>query len=186
MAGFRGLPGPILVSVEDGARVVLPDGFKDQTAGIAFSPDDRFAVAAGGQFIPEENVAKIWDLETLELIAEFDTEEKLFHSAVGFTADNEVLVGSYEALYRTHTDPEEEAMRVKITIGGDNDDALNVTAGFADEEENPKFQMRIDAEGEVYIEGESIIINGRAGLDLTSKGQVTINGRQVLAQKDPV
>jgi len=112
-AEYRYRPGPILISVEDGAQVVLPDGFEDQTSGIAFSPDDRYAVAAGGQFVPEENVAKVWDLETLELVASFDPvdpEEKLAHLAVGFTADNEVLVGTAEALYRWNFETDETTM----------------------------------------------------------------------------
>jgi WD40 repeat protein len=97
---FRNRAGPILVSVADGTMEPLPDGFVDQTSAVAFSPNDRYALAAAGQFDPDENVAKVWDLETLELIAAFDPEERLSHNAADFISDEEALVGTFEGLYR--------------------------------------------------------------------------------------
>ena len=92
--------GPVLLSIEDGTTRYLEDDFVDQTVDLAISPDGRYGSAVGGQFLPQENHLKVWDLETLELVAVHDPETKIDLDASEFTYDNDLLWADTQGLHR--------------------------------------------------------------------------------------
>jgi hypothetical protein len=92
---------------------------------------------------------------------------------------------SYQAQYRTLTDPEQSAMRVNVRVGGEGEDPFEVIVGADEPGGNPFLRVRVTADGEAFIEGESINIIGRAGVTIDG-ANVTIKGRQVLGQGDPI
>jgi hypothetical protein len=100
---------------------------------------------------------------------------------------------AYHALYATKvalaTNPEEAQsapgeLAVEVKIGGEGDDPLDVSVASAPES-NPFLRVRVTADGEAFVEGESINIIGRAGVTIDG-ANVTIKGRQVLGQGDPI
>ena len=60
---------PLLVRRDDGSERLLPNGFVDQMATVSFSPDGSLLAGVGGQFVETENVIRVWDLATEELVA---------------------------------------------------------------------------------------------------------------------
>jgi len=90
-------------------------------------------------------------------------------------------VVNYDAQYRVGTDS--DSLAVNVHIGGDGDNPLDIVCGPPGG--NPYLRVRVDANGEAHIEGESLNITGRAGVDIDG-AQVRIKGRQVLGQGDPI
>jgi hypothetical protein len=91
----------------------------------------------------------------------------------------------YRAQYRTRTNEDEDALRVDIDIGGSEDNPVRIDVTRLADQEVPNLTIRVDSFGEVFIEGESININGKSSVDITG-GTVSILGREVLKQTDPI
>jgi WD40 repeat protein len=82
---------PALITVADGSVELLPGGFEDQARGIDFSPDGRLLVAAGGQFVAEENQIRVWEVATRQLVAVLDPEDQLQWETAVFAGSEEVF-----------------------------------------------------------------------------------------------
>lgn len=88
----------------------------------------------------------------------------------------------YEAEYRVDTSEDVGVMRARVNIGpGDN--PLDITV--EDGGEFPYLRVRVDSNGEAWVEGESVNIIGRASLRLDAPN-MTIKKRAVLDQGDPI
>ena len=100
---------------------------------------------------------------------------------------------SYHAKYATNvclaqTEDEGQSpgeLLVDVRIGGEGDDPLDIQVTPVPNSETPQFRVRVTADGEAYIEGESINIIGRAAVNIDA-ANLTIKGRQVLGQGDPI
>lgn len=91
----------------------------------------------------------------------------------------------YEAEYRTEVESEQSGpQRVHIKIDGAEGDPVAVTV-HAGDTERPYLRVRVSSDGEAFIEGEQININGRAGVNIDG-AEIKIKGRQVLSQGDPI
>jgi hypothetical protein len=90
----------------------------------------------------------------------------------------------YEANYRTLADEDQSGTRVRVRVGVSEDDPVEVLVHSGDES-LPFLRVRVDSNGEAFIEGQSINIHGEAGVDIDAP-QITIKGRQVLGQGDPI
>lgn len=90
--------GDRLALVHDGAHVLLFSLNEGETANlgegdfweVAFSNDGRYVAAGGGQFVPEDTVVKVWDLEEGGEIV-LDAEDGAFVIDVIFLSDNRVV-----------------------------------------------------------------------------------------------
>lgn len=91
---------------------------------------------------------------------------------------------SYQSEYRTEVDEESQATKVNVRIGGDGDDPLEIVVGQG-ALDPPPLRIAVGADGEVTIEGQVINIRGDKSVDIDG-GQVTIKGKQVLGEKDPI
>lgn len=99
---------------------------------------------------------------------------------------------SYRAEYRTNTTMHDERVAesrpddliVNVNIGGPQDDPLDVTVTSA-VGGRPALRVRVDTNGEAWIEGESLNLIGRAAVNIDAP-TLTIRGRAVLAQEDPI
>lgn len=93
-------------------------------------------------------------------------------------------VVKYEAQYRVGT-AEDTGVRVDVRVGGEGeDDPVDIVVGTPDHQ-YPYLRVRVDANGEAHVEGESINITGRANVNIDAP-QVMIKNRQVLDQGDPI
>lgn len=90
---------------------------------------------------------------------------------------------SYEAQYRTHVGGDEGSI-VDVRVGGDGEDPVEVVVTPAGGK-HQSLRISVSADGEAFIEGESINIHGRANVDIDAPN-ITIKGRQVLGQGDPI
>lgn len=80
-------------------------------------------------------------------------------------------------------------MCLNVKIGGPDTELSPVTVDVFDVDrgsiERPYLRVRVTRDGEAFVEGESIHILGRAGVNIDG-AQVKIKGRQVLGQGDPI
>lgn len=91
----------------------------------------------------------------------------------------------YQARYQTKVRDAEFTVDVVIDNAGGLQSPDPVSVTVHRDGGRPYLQVRVDADGEAHIEGESIHILGRAGVTIDG-AQVKIKNRQVLAQGDPI
>jgi hypothetical protein len=89
--------------------------------------------------------------------------------------------------YRTRATPSDTGMRIRVKLGVDPEnpvliEMVNEESGDA---ETPPFRLRLSADGQAWLEGESINIIGRAGVTIDAP-TVNIKGKPVLGEKDPI
>lgn len=101
---------------------------------------------------------------------------------VRWTRDGSAV--AYEAEYRTEVDEASEAMKVNVRIGGDGSEPVELTVGLG-QLDPPPLRIAVGTNGEVTISGQVINIRGDKSVDIDG-GQVTIKGKQVLSEKDPL
>jgi hypothetical protein len=90
------------------------------------------------------------------------------------------------ALAQTEDDGQSPGeLLVDVRIGGEGDDPLDIQVTPVPGADTPQFRLRVSPEGEAFIEGESINIIGRAAVTIDA-ANLTIKGRQVLGQGDPI
>jgi WD40 repeat protein len=93
---------PLLVNREDGTELLLPNGFVESVDALHFSPDSKLLVAVGGQFLDAEQVVRVWDVASGELVAEHDpaaegdfeeadTSVKVWYLGVQFAGNRQVV-----------------------------------------------------------------------------------------------
>ena len=111
------MPGPIVVSLTDGSSETLPEPYVDAQA-YSVSSDGRYLAGSGGQLLADENVVKVWDLETRQLVATHDPDEVLSWCCTGFTSDNDVLWASEESgLWRWNFENDETELIYEGAVG---------------------------------------------------------------------
>jgi WD40 repeat protein len=90
--------GPLLISLQDGEALRLPDGFLDQTWGVAISPDGRLGAAIGGQIQVEENLIRVWDLDEETLLSELKSSDVASVASLEFSSNERLLAAGEEGL----------------------------------------------------------------------------------------
>jgi len=124
-----GRPGdrtsPLLVRRDDASERLLVDGFADQMSASAFSPDGKLLAGVGGQFAQEENVIKVWNLDTGELVAEHDPDGLLWHLDLTFAGNRQIVWAGEHGTYLWDLDLDEhrlidsrEFLHVSVGSGG--------------------------------------------------------------------
>ena len=110
---------PLLVRRDDGSEHLLTGGFADEMVGHSFSPDGRLLAGVGGRVTADENVIKVWDLDTLELVAEHDPEQILWTYSVEFAGNRQIIWSGENGLYRWDLDLDEHHLidSGKNTVG---------------------------------------------------------------------
>jgi hypothetical protein len=91
----------------------------------------------------------------------------------------------YHAQYRTKVEGAEFTVDIAIDNGGGLQSPDPVSLTVHRDGGRPYLRVRVDVNGEAHIEGESINIFGRAGVNIDG-AEVKIKNRQVLAQGDPI
>jgi WD40 repeat protein len=91
--------GDPLLSLDGGPRKVLT-GFRDQTNGVAFSVDGRLAAGAGGEFAEDENVIRIWEVDSGTERTVLVPEADYHRETLQFTRDNHLLSSGMDGLRR--------------------------------------------------------------------------------------
>jgi WD40 repeat protein len=97
LAGTNGRGNRLLRPV--GGQSSTLEGFTDMTPGVAFSPDGRLAAANGGQWIPHEQVIRVWDVATEAEVKVLEVGETLSGS-LQFTSDGDLLAATQSGMYR--------------------------------------------------------------------------------------
>jgi len=91
--------GQVLVLPFDGRSARELSGFTDVINRVAVGRNSRLVLAGGGNYIPEEAIVRIWDLETGETrILDAGDGEGIRY--LDFTAEGDVLVHSGQKLRR--------------------------------------------------------------------------------------
>lgn len=92
-----------------------------------------------------------------------------------------------DAEYRTKADPEEAGARVRVQVGMDEENpvVVEVVNTKSSDAGRPAFRMRVSADGQVWLEGESINIIGRAAVTIDAP-TLNIKNRPVLTSGDPI
>jgi hypothetical protein len=187
--GFKIPTSPEYAGIELGGRMIdMPQG-SIVIRALADSGDEAHLIlSSGGSLLIGANDAcrTLYSPVDSSIIHVFNNWEMIGPGGyVKWLREEASDAVSYEAEYRTLVDPEQSALRVKVRIGGEGDDPVDVVVGADDTGENPFLRVRVTADGEAFIEGESINIIGRAGVTIDGSN-VTIKGRQVLGQGDPI
>jgi len=92
-----------------------------------------------------------------------------------------------DAEYRTMSRPESPGLRLRVRLGMDDANPLQIEAvnDQSSDSSTPPFRLRVTSQGEVYLEGESVNVIGRAAVTIDAP-TVNIKGKPVLAEKDPI
>jgi hypothetical protein len=92
-----------------------------------------------------------------------------------------------DAEYRTKSSPQDPGLRLRVQLGLDSENPLVIEAVNEDsaDQERPPFRLRVSADGQMWMEGESINIIGRAGVTIDAP-TLNIKGKPVLGEKDPI
>ncbi len=98
---------------------------------MAFSPDGRFAAAAGGTWEPRERVIRVWDVSSGEEVAVLGPDENLRPQNLVFTDDGHLLSGGYSGLLRWNLETGQsevlhEGIAMFFDVDGDRQRALFV------------------------------------------------------------
>ncbi len=85
------MTGEVRVIPVDGSPIQRLDGFQSQVLSAAISPDGRYVAGAGGQFVPEEAVIRIWDLTGEEQDRLLDPGDGVFLRDLSFMPDGDLV-----------------------------------------------------------------------------------------------
>jgi WD40 repeat protein len=96
LAGTHG-KGTRLLRPGGGPSVNL-EGFYQRIMQVAFSPDGRLAAGVGGQFIPEDRMIRIWNVETGEEVTVLEFGEQPIVNSLQFISDEHLLSTSESGL----------------------------------------------------------------------------------------
>ena len=91
--------GNFLVSADGGPTRELA-GFTEETGGLAFSADGRFAAAAGGGFEPRERQIRIWDVASQEVVTILEVGEQPYPVDLQFVPEGQIMSSSSSGLLR--------------------------------------------------------------------------------------
>lgn len=160
----------------------------DETGYLHLSPGGTVLVSANGQ------CRTVYSSIDSSIISLFDNWQLRGPGGyVEWFRDPGSEAVSYHARYATNVDLANTEdggqaageLLVDVRVGGEGEDPLDIQVSPAPNSDNPQLRVRVTSDGEAYIEGESINIIGRAAVNIDA-ANLTIKGRQVLGQGDPI
>jgi len=92
---------------------------------------------------------------------------------------------TYAAEYRVKADEEADGFRVNIEIGVDDATPVRVAVTRKKEDDLPALVVTVDGDGVAKIAANQLVVTAYANIDINAP-EVTIKGRTVLDQKDPI
>ena len=178
-----------------GRRENLPQGSICLRAGLESGEEGCVLLTPGGSVLVSANeiCRTLYSPVDCSVVTLFNSWELIGPGGfVKWIRESGSEAISYHASYSNNTalangtaeDSQPGDMTVDVKIGGEQEDLIDIQM-TPNLESNPYFRLRVSTDGEVFIEGESITIDGRAALTLKSPN-LTIKNRQVLGQTDPI
>jgi WD40 repeat protein len=93
LGAFTALPGTMHLLPVGPGRTRTLEGFSGQVWTVAVSPNGRLVAAGGGQFVPQEAIVRVWNLEDGEVDI-LDAGDGKWISELQFVTDDRLVVAS--------------------------------------------------------------------------------------------